>query len=467
MDQKYQPSLDQHALGLGDSAIMGIAGTAPAFSVAATMATLAGAVGILAPASLLYCGIAMFGTAFAFLYLSRSRPDAGASYAWVGQAFHPVLGFFAGWAVLVSSSVFMVAGTIPAATATLALVAPGMTDNTNATTVVAAGWMLLVSAIVLKGIKLSSYFQIAMTLVEAVILLAVIVGAIVIYAGQPAHPFGLADLAGQGFTPGLFATGALTALFFYWGWDVTANLNEETRDASRNQGRAAFIAMVFIMAVFVAFAIAALMALSDQEIQDAGTNVVLAVAEKLVPKPWSYAAVICVMLSTVGTLETNILQFTRTLFAMARGGSFNPRYARLHAKNQTPWVATITVTVLGLILLVLSSYLPSINTVVKDSVSAVGLQVAFYYGLTCFAAAWTMQRKLSSPLPEGEGKLWIMLTGIAWPVLSGLFLFAIAAFSLPTFDTTTTIVGLGGLAIGIVPIALSGLKTRAVPDVLN
>ena len=52
-------SLAANSLGLGESVIMGIAGTAPAFSAAATTATLIAAVGILAPASLFYCGLIM------------------------------------------------------------------------------------------------------------------------------------------------------------------------------------------------------------------------------------------------------------------------------------------------------------------------------------------------------------------------------------------------------------------------
>lgn len=44
------------------------------------------------------------------------------------------------------------------------------------------------------------------------------------------------------------------------------------------------------------------------------------------------------MLSTVGTLETSILQFTRTLYAKGRDGIVHPRYAILHKRWRTPWV---------------------------------------------------------------------------------------------------------------------------------
>ena len=101
-------------LGLFDSVIMGIAGSAPAYSIAATTTALFGAVLYGGPAALLYCGIAMFGIVFAFNYLGRMESHAGASYSWVRRALHPILGFISGWSVVVSALIFMVIATFPA-----------------------------------------------------------------------------------------------------------------------------------------------------------------------------------------------------------------------------------------------------------------------------------------------------------------------------------------------------------------
>ncbi len=444
MNEQQNPVLDGQALGRAESIVMGIAGSAPAYSIAATLTTLVAAVGVLAPASLLYCGMVMLGVGFAFLHLTRLDPSAGSSYAWVRRAFHPALGFLTGWTMLVMSAIFMVSGTIPTATATLSMIAPALADRTAAVTLTAAVWMLLITGIVLKGIKLSSYFQLAMTLVEVAVLAGLVGLGLATFASHPAHALTWPVIFGQGFNPDLFASGALIAVFFFAGWDVTANLNEETRDPGRNAGPAAVIAMTVLLALFAGFAVVCLLALDDQQIQDAGINVVLAVANRLLPAPWSYAAVIAVMLSTVGTLETNILQFTRTLFAMARAGEFDPRYARLHARFRTPWLATLTVTGIGLVLLALSSWLPSIAVLMKDCVNAIGLQVAFYYSLSCAASAWDLRKARAVEA---------IVTGIVWPLLSGVFLIAVAVVSLPGLDGLTQTVGLGGMLIGIVPLA--------------
>lgn len=438
------PGLRAGALGFFESVIMGIAGSGPAYSVAASTATLVGAVGVLAPASLLYCTLIMFGIVFAFRHLNRVRVDAGASYAWVAAVFSPALGFFAGWASIVSSAVFMVAGTLPAASASLQLVAPGLVHDQAAVTLVAALWLTAIGAAVAKGIKLSSYLQIGFTLVEVGVLALFFVLAASGFATPPAHAFTAAWFTGAGFTPALFASGAATALFALSGWDVTANLNEETRDGARIAGAGSIVAVAIVALLLIGFNGLALWLLSDAQIRHTGINIVSAVAQKLMPHPWDHLAVVAVMLSTIGTLETSILQFTRTLFSMSRDRAMPSRYRRLHPVYRTPWAATILITGLGLVLLFGSSYLDGIKTVIDASVNAVGFQVAFYYGLAGLACAWYFRAEA--------------LTGIAnfvflmvWPLLGVGFCFAITLYSLPSFDLVTNLLGPGSIAIGIVP----------------
>jgi amino acid transporter len=445
-------SLRADSLGLGESVIMGVAGTGPAYSVAVSTASLVGAVGVLAPASLLYCGLIMFGVVFAFRHLNRVETNAGATYAWVSTVFGPTLGFFTGWSVIVGSVLFMVSGTLPAATGTLQIFAPGLVDNQVAVTLVAAGWLIVIGGIVAKGIKLTSYTQIAFTLVEAGVLALLIVIAAFRPDVASARPISFGWLYGAGLTPSLFTSGALVALFALSGWDVTVNLNEETRDGGRLPGVGSILAVVIVIGLLTGFTALALAVLSDAEMQSAGINIVFIVAGKLLPAPWSYLAVIAVMLSTVGTLETSILQFTRTMFAMGRDGGLHQRYARLHPHYQTPLTATVLISVLGLALLFLSSYLPGIRAVIDDSISAIGFQIAFYYGIGGLACAWYFRH-------EARGSIGNFIFLFAWPLIGAGFCMFIAADSIPTFDLTTNIVGIGTIAIGIVPYVIRKIRS--------
>jgi amino acid transporter len=438
------PGLRADALGFAESVIMGIAGSGPAYSVAASTATLVGAVGVLAPASLIYCGLIMFGIVFAFRHLNHLVVDAGASYAWVAAILSPALGFFAGWALIISSVVFMVSGTLPAAAATLQLLAPAAVDSQAAVTLVAALWLVAIGAVVAKGIKLSSYLQVGFTLVEVGVLALFFVLAVIGSGPRPARSFAADWFTGAGFTPALFASGAATALFALSGWDVTANLSEETRDGARITGAGSIVAVAIVALLLIGFSALVLWLLNDGEISRAGINIVSVVAQKLLPHPWDYLAVVAVMLSTIGTLETSILQFARTLFSMSRDRAVHPRYGRLHPAYRTPWVATLLITGLGLLMLFGSLYLHGIKTVIDDTINAVGFQVAFYYGLTGLACAWYFRAEALT----GIGKF-VFLS--AWPLLGVGFCLAIAVYSVPNFNLTTNMLGAGSIAVGIVP----------------
>src|ERR1700753_3132837 len=98
---------------------MAVAGCARAYSIAATTAAIIAAVGFAAPAALLWCGIPMMGIAVAYNQLNKLGASAGAAYEWVGRVLHPILGFFTGWGLVVSATIFMVAGSIPAGRGTV------------------------------------------------------------------------------------------------------------------------------------------------------------------------------------------------------------------------------------------------------------------------------------------------------------------------------------------------------------
>jgi amino acid transporter len=447
-----QEQLASNSLGTIESTIMGIAGTAPAFSVAVTTAAIVASVGVLSVGSILYCGLIMFGIMLAFIHLSKITPHAGATYAWVGHVFGRKWGFFAGWGLLVASIFFMVSATIPAATSTLVLLAPEYVENPNWVTAVAAIWLTLVTLVVTKGIKHASVAQVILTVIETAVIFALIIGAFIQYGGRPAHIPSFIWISPFSFTPQMFATGALTAIFFYWGWDVTMNLSEESKagegDTPHSASQGAFWAMVNLILFFVIMMIVVLIVLTDEEIAAANTNVLYAIANKLFPTPWNYLAVLSTILSTVGTIETQILQFSRSMFAMARDQALHARYAILHPEWKTPWVATFVIWFFGIVLLFLSSYSPSVKAILESSIMAIGFQICFYMSLAGFACAWHYRKKL------GDG-VFDAASYVIWPLLAGAFMVFVGLYSIPTFDGLTVALGLGGLLIGFIPLVLN------------
>jgi len=90
-----------------------------------------------------------------------------------------------------------------------------------------------------------------------------------------------------------------------------------------------------------------------------------------------------------------------------------------------------------------SSLMPTIKAIIQDSVRAVGLLVAYYYGLAGLVAAYEF-----AGLRHESIARWLALC--IFPTLSGISLIVLGIYALTTFDRTTNIVGIGGLMLGIV-----------------
>jgi amino acid transporter len=436
--------LQANALGTFDTVVMAIAGSAPAYSIATTTAVLVGAVGLASPAALLYCAIPMLGIALAFRYLGRIDVNAGASYSWVGRTLHPFLGFISGWALVISATIFMVAGSLPAGSLTLALFDENLADNTFWSTVVGAVWFLVMLLVVLGGARLTVRAQLVMSGVELVIL--ALFALLALFHSGSARVF---DWSWLGFSHfhGLagFASGALIAAFYYWGWDVTSNLSEETRNSRRTTGLAGLIGIGIVFLLFEAFTIAVNVILSSKQIEENDADVLAVLGQQVWPGLGGKLLIGAVMLSTIATLETTLIQVTRSLFAMGRDRTMPSALGRVHRRWNTPWVAIVVVGTVAVGMLTASNALGTVGDILSDAISAIGLQIAVYYGLAGLAVVVAYRKTLLNSAAN-------FLLGGLWPLLGALFMFWIFAESLSELSSAAIAIGIGGLAVGLVPM---------------
>jgi len=439
------------------SIVMAVAGSAPAYSIAATTAVLIAAAGIAGPAALLWCGLPMLGIAWAFSYLGRADVNAGAAYSWVGRALHPVLGFFAGWALVVSATIFMVAGALPAGAATVSLFDPKAADNTLLVTVIGAAWFLIMAGAVLVGVRVTARAQWIMSTIEVAILVLFAVLAIV-HAASGNHKGPSFDWSWLGFSHfngvGGFVAAALIAAFYYWGWDVSSNLNEETRNGRKAAGRGGIIGVIIVFLLFEVFTIAVEVILPAKTIADSNGNLLSILGDEIWPGIGGKILIIAVALSTIATLETTLIQVTRTLFAMGRDHTIPLAFGRANKRWRTPAFATVVVTCVSLILFVGSNFLGSVGQILSDAVSSIGLQIAFYYALAAIAVVVAYRRIVFKSV---KNFIFIAL----WPGLGAIFMVWIFIAAIPASTPIVIAIGLGALVIGIIPIIVFWRKGKA------
>jgi amino acid transporter len=438
--------LKQNALSIVDTITLAVAGTAPSYSLNATTAALVAAVGLASPGALLYGAIPMFGIAFSFMHLNRWRADAGTSYAWVGRSINPQLGFLCAWTFLTLSTAFMVAAALPVGVTTLSLIAPQAQDNVLLATIVGGAWFLAVASLTILGVSLAASVQRIMTAIEVVALLALAIGALIKFSASPVVPFSWSWFSPAAFGDfQTFVAGMLVAMFYYFGWDVSSNVAEESQDANDAPGSSGVLGMIGIFALFLIMQIVMQMGLTADAIEKNSASLLPALGDAIFPRPWGGIAVLAVLLSTVGTIGTQLTQCARTLFSMGRDRVMHAKFEEIHPRFQTPWLAGLVITVLALFLMILSSTSESIGAVMSSLISSIGVMVSFYYSMTGFACAWyyrkTMRRSLKTFLVQG-----------VWSVGSAIVLLAVGVLQLPQLGWEVSLFTVGAIAAGLIPM---------------
>ncbi|HTV32976.1 MAG TPA: APC family permease [Methylocella sp.] len=434
------------ALGLSDSVIMAVAGSAPAYSITASTAALAAVVGIAGPAAITMAFLPMVGITLAFSYLNRWRSEAGAGYSWIGRAINPSLGFLAGWALLSLSTIFNVVAALPAGEATLELLSPGAHHDPLSATVIGAIWFLGVLAVVTCGITATAKMQVVLTLLEVGAVAFVCGSAILAARAAPAAAFSWDWFSPTAFgTFGAFSAGMLVAVFYYCGWDVSANLAEETVNAHSSAGHAGVAGVTVIFILFLLAQVAIQMALTPEQIQANAANLLPALGHLTLGAPWSAVAVLAVMVSSVATIQTQLVQCSRLLFAMARDRVIGPTMGHLHPRFQTPWLAGFAVASVSMPLFITSAMVPAVNELMSELIEAIGIQASFYYVLVALACVFYYRNVLLA-----DWRLFI-LAGFM-PLLSALFVTGVMIYELPQLGWQVTSLSLGTISIGLVPL---------------
>lgn len=436
--------LKANSLSFFESLIMGVAGSAPGFSIAVAISGLLMKAGLFSPNAVLIFALPMLGIALAYRGLNQKVVSAGAAYEWTTIGFGKLFGYFSGWALLIASMVFMVTGSVPLGTATIDLVDPSLAGNVLLTAGIGAIWFVGIALVLIAGIEITSRLQVFMSSIELLILFAISVAAFVRAAGGHAvNPFSWTWFGFHYSRAGL-ASSALIVVFLYWGWDVTANLSEETRNDRPNAaGNGGFLSVFVTIASFAAFTAATLMLFSLRNATGFSDNLIyhVAIAAGL-GRIGGYAAALALILSSIATLETTMLQFSRTLFAMGRDRALPGYFGEVHARTVTPVRTMYLLLAVGLMMIFASSFLPSIGSILTDSVNAIAVQVAYYYGLAGLVCSWLYRDSYRQSLAT-------FLQYAVTPALSAIALITLGVYAISTFDITTRIVGIGGLVAGM------------------
>ncbi|MEX0936940.1 MAG: APC family permease [Pirellulales bacterium] len=360
--------------------------------------------------------------------LAANHPRSGGTYEYGYRWLHPRLGFVAGW-------MFLCAKSASAATAALgfagyALNAFGQRES-NLLVPVATGVVVVLTVLVLSGIRRSSRTNMAIVSVTfAALVLFVLAGLPSALSNglENLRPF-FAPTSGQSPLTGLLEA---TALMFvaYTGYGRIATLSEEIEEPRRNIPKAIALTLIASMALYmavglVAVAVAGAPSLASATVQHAAPLEV--VARRFGGTGLALCVSVGAITAMLGVLLNLILGLSRVVLAMGRRGDLPPPLAKLSRSDSNPVAAVVLIGAVTAGLTLIGN--------VKTTWSFSAFTVLIYYALTNLSAIRMSERERLYPrfIPWVglvscvflafwvESKIWItglglIVVGLLWQV---------------------------------------------------
>ena len=325
--------------------------------------------------------------------LAIQLPVSGGIYSYANHYRGPYAGFLAGWLFVTGKT---------GSAAAIAFIAASYLDVANAR-LIAAGFVVALSAIIISGIRLAAGVSMAIAGVVIVGLLWLTLPRTLTAAPLPAFD---ADPSIGG-----IVSAAGLIFFAFAGYARMATLGEEATNPTKTIPRAIIGALWVVLVVYLVVALAATpILLATPSPLDTPLTVLAGTGNA-----WLVTAL--AVLASLGSLLAILAGLSRTSLAMGRRRDLPSLLARVSPRTGGPIVAEATVAGLAIVLIL-----------VTDPLWLVGLSsagVLTYYALGHFSA-------LAQPKPETFLPRFV-------PVV-GLLLCALLVFTLPIASVTAAAV---------------------------
>ena len=399
--QVENKGLKKNAIGYVSNIVIGVASTAPAYSLAATLGFIVAdkGVGTHAPGVLLASFVPMLLISLGYRYLNKADPDSGTTFAWTTRAFGPGFGWVNGWAIFLADVLVMASLGYIAATYTYQLVEWHWAEtHTGMALVGCILWILLMTWICHRGIELSARVQQVLLGFEFVMLVIFAgVALIDVYSGNAAAHSIKPQL--DWFNPfamnfGDLVVAMLLGIFIYWGWDSGVAVNEESEDSNEGPGRAAVVSTLLLVLIYLFVSAGAQSYHGTAYIssEENASDVLHALGQGVLGSVGVRFLIVAVLTSAAASTQTTILPTARTTLSMAKWGAIPSVIGRIHPRYLTPTVSTWG---FGLLSIVVAVPLILISeTVLELAVVALGIPVCLYYGSTGLASIVYYRREI-------------------------------------------------------------------------
>lgn len=311
------------------------------------------------PIVLMIAGIIYVLNALTYAEGTAMFPESGGSSSFARHAFNDLIGFLAGWSLMLSYviTISLSAFTIPPY---LGFFVSSLRESPIAGTAFSMGVILFLMYLNVVGIKESSRMNIFFITIDIVTQLSLVVlGILVILWPKPAvlteHMFG----AGNWPSAGNLIYGIALAALAFTGVETISQMSEEAQKP-RKKAPAAYIMMIFVvLIIFAGISLTALSAMTPQELGDPingwARDPVAGIAAHL-PNPLLqkfFGPLVAILAASILLSASNagMIGASRLAFSLGRHQQLPEPISRIHKRHRTPYIAITLFSLAALVIL--------------------------------------------------------------------------------------------------------------------
>lgn len=360
--------------------------------------------------------LALIG-AFIYAELANRMPRVGGQYAYIREAYNPLLGFLYGWV----SILVINAGGTAAVAVTFGKYFREFSRGTVPENVAALSVVLALTAINCVGVRAGSGVQ-SFFMVLRILAIVMIVSCGVWFlfrSPAAAHPSWLPVLDRPASFDLLTVFGAalIPVIFAYGGWQTSNYIASEIREPRKNLPKALLGGVAGVIALYVSINIIYVGVLSPAGLA-ATTTPASAVMYAALGHFGSTLIAAAIAISTVGFLSQAMLTYPRVTFAMAQDGVLPRTFARLGSRSHVPVPAIILQGVITSAAVLLGTF--------EQLLSYVVVMDWLFFGLTASCIFVFRRRQARAQKPSNAragfrvpGHPWTtgLFVGVAWLIV--------------------------------------------------
>jgi amino acid transporter len=390
--------LEPNAITRAQDVLIGMGNSAPTVAIGLSIAGLTAASAYAGVPVILLCGLPMIIVANSYRRLNLWKADCSATFEWVGRAINPYLGFMAGWLMLAASFIAGASGVVVLAPSVLAIAGVNAV-STWPNIIISTAVIILLLAIAVAGIRITARTQVAMGVIEYVILITFSIWGLWAVLNHHAGTFpitkawfSLSGIAGKG----SLAAGLLIAVFMIAGWDATVYVNEEVRHRRTNPGLAAVMAVGFVTIIYVIAQLGLQGVVSPAKLQANAAAPLVYIANALGGGSAAKVMALALALSVLASTGVTIVIVARMLYGMASERVLPAFFSIVSPRFATPAISSVVV---GAILIAITwVYLlsSSVANAFTDLIDVSGILYASFYLLTAISAIAYYRRRIFS-----------------------------------------------------------------------